>query len=356
MFFKCAHHAPADQALGGTVAGNGSKTLTVDIHCHVMSKRANEFMADVIGEPNMDFANFGSQATRDANAQQFKEISPKLTDVQVRLADMDKMGIDIQAISPSPAHYYYAAEPERGRDAARMVNDDLAEIVGNHPDRFVAMGTVPLQNTEMAIAEMERCVREMDMRGIEVSTNVNGAELADKRLDPFWARAEELGIVIFLHPAGFSDRDRFFDHHLNNVIGNPLDTTTALSHLIFEGTLERYPGLKICAAHGGGFIGAYSARWDHAYHARADCRQHISSPPTSFLKNLYFDTMVFEPDQLKYLIDKWGADHIVLGTDYPFDMGYYEPLSLIESVNGISDDDKAALGGLNAAKLLNIPV
>ena len=355
MLFSCSpRRAPADQAGGAIRAGHGGKTRTVDIHCHAHCQAAQELMQQIADAHGQDFFYYGSDATMEVNRNQFKDIAPKFASLETRLADMDAMGVDVQAVSPSPAQYYYFAEPDMARQSARLVNDNQAAIVAAHPDRFVALGTVPMQDTGMAIAELERCVKQLGLKGVELSTNVDGAELADKRFERFFARCEELGIVIFLHPGGFTHRERLYDHYLNNLIGNPLDSTVAVAHLIFEGVLERMPGLKIVVAHGGGYIPPYAGRFDHGYRARADCRQFISQPPSTYLRKLYFDTMVFEPDQLKFLIEKYGADHIMLGTDYPYDMGEADPVGLINRVEGISDDDRALVMGGAAAALLGM--
>ncbi len=270
-----------------------------------------------------------------------------------RLSDMDSMGIDIQVISPSPTQYFYWLEPELGREVTKTVNNDLAEFASTS-DRFIALGSVPLQHVGSAIEELNRCINELGMRGIEISSNVNGEELAQARLEPFFARAEELGILIFLHPLGFTEGRRLSNHYFNNVIGNAIDSSIAVGHLIFEGVLDRYPGLKICVAHGGGYLPMYSGRMDHAHSVRQDCRQHIHTRPSSYLKNLYFDTVVFDPDQLSYLVQKYGANRILLGTDYPYDMAESDPVGLVEKAVGCDEDELGQMLGGNALSLLGL--
>lgn len=352
--FSCAAHGPATDHGATRRAVKGSKTRVVDIHCHAHIPAVDPLVEDVFSIDYEPFIHFSSDASKEVNRQQQETIMPMLTSVEVRLADMDKMGVDVQAVSPAPFQYCYWAEPELGREVARTVNDGLAEIVASNPDRFVALGSVPLQAPDLALAELDRCVKELGMRGVEISTNVAGAEVSRAGLDGFFARAEELGIVIFMHPHGFTEGRRLADHYFNNVIGNPMDTTIAVSHLIFDGVLERHPGLNICVAHGGGFLAAYAGRMDHAYHARSDCRREISAPPSTYLRKLYFDTVVFTPDQLDYLVAQYGADHVLLGTDYPFDMGESDPLGHIGSVGSLSDADRAAIQGGNAARLLKL--
>lgn len=358
MFFTC-NPTPKKRAIAADhshakVVSNGVKSLVVDIHCHRQSMPATEKMKEVANWSGHEALGYGNDATRKVNQQQLAALIPKMTSVEERLADMDKMGVDIQAVCVPPYQYYYWAEPDVGREVSRQMNDELAEVVAGTPDRFVGLGTIPLQDTGMAVAELERCVKELGFRGVEISTNVNGEELCSPRLEKFFAKAEELDVLIFIHPSGFTHADRLTEHYFINLIGHPLESTIGISQLIFGGTMEKYPGLKICVAHGGGFLPAYSGRMDHGHAGRADCRTVISKAPTEYLKKFYFDTMVFEPDQLGYLINKFGADHILLGTDYPYDMGYYDPLGLIGGVAGLNEADQAQVRGLNAARLLKI--
>ena len=355
MLYTCSH-GPASEHAGRPAATNGSKTLTVDIHCHCQVYRVTDMMRAEAERAGHAALAFGDPLTKSVNEQQLVDIRPKMQSLDERIADMDRMGIDVQAISVPPYQFYYWADPEVGRQAARDLNDHLAETVAQKPDRLVALGTLPLQNTEMAVAELERCIGELGMRGVEISTRVNNEELSSPRLRPFFEKAEELDCLIFIHPEGFSQRDRLAEHYFINLIGHPVESSLAIGQLIFGGVLDRHPGLKICIAHGGGYVPAYAGRMDHGYHARPDCRVNIAKPPSEYLKKLYFDTMVFEPDQLAFLIERYGADHILLGTDYPYDMGEDNPLDLISEVTGLQPDEHSAVCGLNAARLLKLAV
>ena len=361
MFFKCthAHHAPAarspaDEGAAGAAVSNGSKTLVVDVHCHRECQAAMEMMKAEAERVGFVPLQFGNDITRKVNAAQIEFIKPKMLSLEERIADMDRMGVDIQAVSISPYQFYYWAEPEIGRKASQMENDDLAEAVARHPDRLVGLGTVPLQNTEMAVAEMERCVDELGFRGLEINTHVGGDELSAERLAPFWARAEELGILLFMHPAGYTSPERFGDHYFLNIIGHPLESTIAISQLIFGGVIDRHPGLKICVAHGGGFLPSYAGRMDHAYHAREDVSHGLPKPPGEYLKKFYFDTMVFAPDQIEFLVEKYGADHVLLGTDYPYDMGEDDPVGLVARAGKLTDEQRTRVCGGSAAELLKL--
>jgi aminocarboxymuconate-semialdehyde decarboxylase len=332
------------------------RALRVDIHCHYLNPDVTAKLVPLDPRSHDPLFTFSNAATREVNAKQVQERGPKLTSIETRLKDMDRMGIDIQAISPAPNQLVYWSEPGMGAEIARQVNDRLAQIVAQWPERFVALGTVPLQDVGLAIAELERCVKQLGLRGVEIIPNVNGIELTDPRLnlERFFARAEELGIVIFMHPLGFSQGERLSNHYFNNVIGNPLETTVAVSHLIFDGVIDRHPKLKIVLPHAGGYLAHYWARMDHAHRARPDCRTVIKRRPSSYLKKLYFDTITFDPGMLRQMLDQYGSDHVLLGTDYPYDMAEVDPVGLIAKIPRLARADRELVEGGNAARLLKI--
>jgi len=338
------------------VKNNKGKLKVVDIHCHYLNPEVAK-KTESLGAANYDTSIiFANDLTRQTNVKQMADRASKLTGVDERIRDMDKMGIDIQAVCPAPFQYFYFAEPDVGASIARDVNEGIAKNVADHPDRFVGLGSVPLQNAELAVRELEYAVKKLGLRGVEINTNVNGMDLTDPRLklDKFFAKANELGIAIFMHPIGTTQANRLINHYFNNVIGNPLDTTLAVSHLIFDGIVAKNPKIKFIAAHGGGYLAHYWARMDHAWRARPDCRTVIKFKPSSYLKKIYFDTITFDPTMLRHLIDVYGADHVLLGTDYPYDMGEVDPLGLINSVKKLTKDDRQKILGLNAMKILKI--
>ena len=346
--------ATAGQAwAAGRSKGRG---LRIDFHCHYQNNEVGAKAAPLKPfekEPSIVYAN---ALTRQVNVQQMKDRGPKLSDVATRLKDMDRMGIDIQVVSPAPAQYYYYAEPDFGLTLAREINERIADIAATQPDRFVGLGSVPLQDAKLATKELERCVKKLGLRGVEIGTHVNGVDLADKRLglDRFFAKAQELDVMVFMHPMGFTHADRMTEHYFNNIIGNPLESTLAVSHLIFGGVLDRYPKLKFCVAHGGGYLAHYHARMDHGWKARPDARTVIKKKPSFYLKKFFFDTVTFDAGLLETLIDRYGAKHVLLGSDYPYDMGDDDPVKLVESVQGLSDADRALILGGNAARLLKL--
>lgn len=327
------------------------KHLVVDIHCHLNVPAADGIVQVNYPGPPPGINEFSCAKTLEVNRAQFGTIGATLNGVEQRIKDMDRLGIDVQAMSPNPGQYFYFTDADIGLHAAKLVNDGIAQAVEANPDRFVGMGTVPLQNVPMAIAEMKRCVRELNLRGIEISSNVNGKDLHSEEFRPFFAAAEALGVLLFIHPLGFTQANRMTEYYFNNLIGNPLESTLAVGHLIFGGVLDRYPGLKICVAHGGGYIPGYWGRMDHGWRARADCSEHCQHLPSSYLRKLWFDTLVFDKDQLDSLVRTQGADRLCLGSDYPFDMAEPNP---VEFHQHLCDGDKAKIMGLNAADLLGL--
>ena len=237
--------------------------------------------------------------TKSIQPQRGKIDFPKLTDLDTRLADMDRDGIDMQVISPYPGHFVYAAPPEVARDSCHMVNDHIAGLVAKHPDRLMGMGTVPLQDPGMAVAELERTVNELGFRGVELCTNVRGVDLTRAGLEKFFARVEELGVMIFLHPFGTSLVGRMEDHYFPNTIGHPLDSALCVGHLVFDGYLERFPETENLHRAWRRLSPGYWGRFDHALAHREDCRVNIKKPPSEYLKKLYFDTVVFDERELE---------------------------------------------------------
>jgi aminocarboxymuconate-semialdehyde decarboxylase len=325
----------------------------VDIHCHVLTPECEPLVRDLAGAQLQPFDRFGGAST-DYNRTHFAAIVPKLTDPAERLADMDLMGVDVQAISVAPPQYYYWTQPDLGSRLARMCNERLAELCRAHPDRFVGLGTVPLQDTDLALKELDHLSGQLGFTGIEICTNVEGTDLDHERLAPFWERVTELDLLVLLHPHGFTEGQRLTDFYLINVIGNPLDSTVALSRLISAGVLERHQDLKLCVVHGGGYLPFYAARLDHAWQVRPETREHIPNAPSTYLKRVHFDTVVFDPADVARLVTSYGADHVLLGTDYPYDMGEVDPIGLVDRTPDLSDDDRAQILGGNAARLLGL--
>jgi len=325
---------------------NGKRMLTVDMHCHsyvdevwplISDSEEIGYLRPLLGSP----------------------VRPKIDiqNVEFRLAQMDDQGIDIQAVSLHVGQYHHWADQDLAAQIVAIQNEKIAELCAAHPDRFVGLGAVALQHPELAVKQMKYAVKNLDMRGFMITGSVNGVELSDPKFHPFWAAAEELGTVIFIHPRNFPAGQARLQGNgrLDNVIGNPLETTIALSHLIFEGTLDRFPGVKICAAHGGGYLPSYAGRSDHCVEFASKFCKAVGKLPSAYLQEqLYFDSLVYTTDILTHLISQVGADRIVLGTDFPFEMGNTRAVDHLLSVAGLSDDARAAILGGTAAELLGI--
>lgn len=332
------------------------KSRVIDLHCHYLNPEVSAKTGHLNAAQHDPTTVFANQLTRDTNVKQMSTRAPKLVGVKERLKDMDRMGVDIQAVCPAPYQFFYFTEPGEGAQLAREVNEGIAKVVADTPDRFVGLGSVPLQNAELAVRELDHAVKTLGLRGVEICTNVNGRNLTDPSLglDPFFARCEELGVLIFMHPLGWTQAERLTNHYFNNVIGNPLDTTVAVSHLIFDGVMARHPRLKVLVAHGGGYIAHYWARMDHAWRARPDTRTVIKRKPSSYLEKFHFDTITHDPEMLRRLVERFGADHVVLGTDYPYDMGDDDPLGMVAQVKRLPKADRDLIVGGNAARLLKL--
>jgi aminocarboxymuconate-semialdehyde decarboxylase len=325
------------------VSIGGRRVRTVDVHAHTFVPDVLELLKNT---PLADTA----KATLGTRAL-------ALGDPQ-RLIDMDAQGIDYQAINVNA--WGYSAERALARDLVALQNEKISQYCAKHPDRFVGMATLALQYPDLAADQLDQAVKKLGMRGAAIGGSVEGVELSDRRFDPFWAKAEELGVLLFMHPQpapGTTQNPRLMGKGgLGNTIGNPLETTVFLSHLIFEGTLDRFPGLKICAAHAGGYLASYSGRSD-ALCGRggaqgADCKALKKKPSEYFRRELLVDSMIFREDGLRHLVAEAGIGQIVYGTDYPFD--WPVGIDFVLKAPFLRDADKEAILGGNARRLLKI--
>jgi predicted TIM-barrel fold metal-dependent hydrolase len=323
----------------------GRRVKTVDVHAHCAVGEAMALVGLKLGAPG--------PATRPDLSM--------VTHVSERLRAMDEQGIDVEALSINA--YWYKAERDLARQVVKIQNEKLAEACAANPDRFVAFASVALQYPELAAEQLDEAVKKHGLRGAAIGGSVNGEEISDPKFHPFWAKAEQLGVPVFIHPQGTGVASEIPNRLkgnglLDNVIGNPLETTIALSHLIFEGTLDKFPGLKICAAHGGGYLPSYAARSDLGcltQPARCPGGSHgaIKKKPTEYLKQMYYDAMVFTPEGLRHLAAEVGASQLVVGTDFPYPWTKTAVDHVLQTP-GLSDADKVAMLGGTAMKLLGI--
>src|SRR5438132_1291680 len=327
----------ATQARRREVVVSGKRVKTVDVHAHCAVPDAMALMG------------------RPLETQALLMAGTTLAD---RLRAMDDQGIDVEALSINP--YWYEADRDVAKKLIQIQNEKLAEICAAQPDRFVAFATVALQHPDLAVEQAEEGVKKYGLRGVSLGGSVDGLELSDPKFHPFWAKVEQLGVLVFIHPQVTATPERTSrlegNGVLTNTIGNPLETTIALSHLIFEGTLDKFPGLKICAAHGGGFLPSYAARSDAVITTFPNRVGPLpKKQPTQYLKDgqLYFDSIMFTPEGMRHLIAETGIGQVMIGTDYPFPWNRV-PVDHIMSIPDLSDDDRIAILGGTAAKLLGI--
>ncbi|SDF41990.1 aminocarboxymuconate-semialdehyde decarboxylase [Lentzea fradiae] len=326
----------------------------VDVHAHCLVPAVEELVAGRPGlaeQQALDVVRNGAESMRVSGVM-VRDALPSLTSVEQRLADMDAAGVDVQVVSPSPSHYHYWADPDLATRVCRAANDGLAGLVASAPHRLQGLGLVPLQHPGLCADLLDHAVG-LGLKGVEISSFAPGVELSDDRLDPFWARAAELGALVFLHPFGCSLDARLDRFYLSNTVGQPVENAVALSHLIFGGVLDRHPGLRVLAAHGGGYLPTYLGRSDHAWQVRPEARG-CAEPPSSYLRRLWFDSLVHTPGALRALVAAAGADRVLLGSDHPFDMGVADPVARLDAA-GLDPADRAAIAGGTALELGLVP-
>jgi aminocarboxymuconate-semialdehyde decarboxylase len=313
----------------------GKRIKTVDVHAHCIVPDAAKIINHPLEAPALLWSDVGT-----------------------RLAHMDKSGVDVEALSINP--YWYRAERDAAEQLIKVQNEALVEFCAGHKDRFVAFATASLQHPDLAAQQVEYAVKNLGFKGVGVGGSCAGEDLANPKFHPFWQKCEELGVLVFMHPLGTRELEpsgRLAGNGLlTNTIGNPLETTIALSHLIFEGTLDRFPGLKICAAHGGGFLPSYANRSDAVMTTFPDrVGPFPKKKPTEYVRGgqLIFDSIMFTGEAMRHLIAEAGIENVVMGTDYPFPWNT-APVDHILSIPGLSDADKIAILGGTAQKLLGI--
>lgn len=347
----CGHHRGA--SIDGELLGQRLPHFTIDMHCHLAVEAVDKLVQDEPqrGQEVLRYAHSLGPTSTDFNRSMQESLAVRLVSAEQRVRDMDRLGVDLQVLSPSPMQYHYWAEPALAGKISRLINTHIAEAVASTPGRFVGLGHAPLQHPALA-AEMLREAMAMGLRGVEISSDPTGKGLDDPELEIFWQAAAELRATLFLHPMGTSLGARLNRYYLANLIGQPLETTIALSQLIFSGVLDRHD-LRLCAAHGGGYLPFAPGRLNHGHGVRPEA-QGCRDAPGAYLSRVWFDTVVFSPQAVRTLIDHAGVGRVVAGTDYPYDMGEYALHALIAAVPGLTPEEQAAILGGNALELLGL--
>ncbi|MGA7803571.1 amidohydrolase family protein [Bradyrhizobium sp.] len=334
-----ARAQPARQTLPVMVGGKRVKSIDVHCHCH--------------------FHEAGALLGADAARLQLPPVNgaeEAFIAIDKRLAVMDSQAIDMEVLSINP--FWYDRDRDLAGQIVKLQNEKLAELCASKPDRFAAFASLTLQAPDLAVEELETAVKKQGLKGAAIGDSVHGVEFSDPKFHPVWAKAEELAVPLFIHPQGMPELSKRLAGNgwLANTIGNPLGTTIALSHLIFEGTFDRFPGLKVIAAHGGGYLASYADRSDHAcLVGPKGCNPDIKlkKAPTEYLKQIYFDSLIFTPEAIRHLVAQVGASQVVIGSDYPYPWEMH-PVDPILATTTLSDDEKADIIGRTAAKLFNV--
>ena len=323
----------------------GKRIKTIDVHAHCQFPEAGALLT--AGAAQVPTSLVDGRPRTEVTAMAFIEVDK-------RLAAMDAQAVDVEVLSINP--FWYGSERDLAGRIVKLQNEKLAELCASRPDRFAAFASLTLQAPDLAVQELETAVKKLGLKGAAIGANVNGEAFSDPKFHPVWARAEELGVPLFIHPQGTPELAKKLAGNgwLTNTIGYPLETTIALSHLIFEGTFDRFPKLKVIAAHGGGFLPSYADRSDHAcLVSPTSCNPNIrlEKAPTEYLKQIYFDSLVFTPEALRHLVAQVGAGQVVLGSDYPYPF-QLQPVDHIFASESLSDDQKADILGRIATRLL----
>ena len=330
--------------------GDGGSRLTgrrnvVDIHTHILPRDIPDFHDRFGYGPFIKLVHDEYGATMYQGGELFRRVDKRSYDIEVRLKACDAAGVDVQVLSTVPVMFSYWAEPQHGAEVAAFLNDDLAATVQQRPDRFIGLGTLPMQDTALAIAELERCVRDLGLAGVEIGTHVLGRNLSDAAVFDVFEAAAELGAAVFVHPWDMMGMEDMVDYWLPWLVGMPAETSRAICSMIFGGVLERLPELRVAFAHGGGSFPGTIDRIQHGFDVRPDlCAIDNDVPPKDYLGRFWVDSLVHNPSQLWYIASLFGNDRVCLGSDFPFPLGEHEPGEVIRQAELDPHDEMAMLG------------
>ena len=330
--------------------------MRIDIHTHILPKEWPDLKKKYGygGWIHLDHHKTGC-ARMMKDSQFFREVGSNLWDPEIRCNEYDTFGIDVQVLSTVPVMFSYWAKPEHALDLSKLLNDHIASIIDDQPGRFIGLGTLPMQDPSLAVSELERCVKELGLSGVQIGTNINGLNLNDDSLFEVFESAESLNTAIFIHPWYMMGEKEMNQYWLPWLVGMPAETSRAICSMIFGGVFERLPNLRVAFAHGGGAFPATIGRIDHGFNVRPDlCAINNDKLPSTYLGKFWVDSLVHDRTALSYLISKIGMEKIALGTDYPFPLGEHEPGSLINKMNDLSADNRDMLFSRNALNWLGI--
>ncbi|MFL4985786.1 MAG: amidohydrolase family protein [Xanthobacteraceae bacterium] len=330
-----------------------SSPTSIDIHAHMLPAETIRLLGKESPRvaPKLVHEN-GATIMEIAGKVVQRPMPPEVYDLDLRLRDMDQHAVTMQLVAATVHTFFYDEEPALGGACAALQNDQIAAIVNRHAGRFMGLATLPLQDPPRAADELKRAMTSLGLRGAQIGSNVNGKNLDDPALEPVWAVANELHAFFLIHPHGeIMPGDRLKAYYMRNFVGLPFETTVAGAALVFGGVLERFPDISFCLCHGGGFVPYQAGRFVHAWQVRAEPKARLREPPDASLRRLYYDTIVHSPRALQFLIDAVGADHVLLGSDYPFDMGNLDCVARVDAL-GLAPSVRASVLGQRAAQLL----
>jgi aminocarboxymuconate-semialdehyde decarboxylase len=330
-----------------------TKLRTVDSHTHILTEEAMRRLASESSSVAPVLKNLNARdATLEIAGKVVQQPLPReIWDVGLRLRDMDTNQVDVQVLSPTVFTFFYGHDAALALACASLQNDEIAAVVRKQPDRFIGLGSVPLQVPQIAADELRRGMTKLGLRGAMIGSHVNGRNLDDPVLEPFWAAAADLDAFIFIHPHAGAAGERLNEYYLKNLVGLPFETTIAGACLVFGGVMERHPELKICLSHGGGFVPYQAGRFQHGWEMRSEPKAHIKEPPGKSLGRLYYDTILHSKPTLEFLIGSVGPDRVLLGSDYPFDMGNLDCVARVKALDIAPQARDLILGGYARALL-----
>jgi len=329
--------------------------MRIDVHTHVVPERWDDWASRFGGGkwPRLVHGD-ACRATIMTGDQFFRDIDDRSWDAGRRIEDMDRLGVDMQALSPPPVMFCYWAEAKAGQAFARLQNENVADMAARHPRRFVGMATVPLQDVTLGIAELRHARERLDLRAVEIGTCPGGRDFDDPALFEFFAACRELGMAVFVHPATpLVGQERLTKYYFPLIVGNPLESALAISKLIFGAVLERLPDLRICFAHGGGAFPFTLARLNHGWKVRPEGPAAIPREPREYARRIYVDSLTHGAANLRFILAELGAERVVVGSDYPFDMGYDDPVGVL-AASGLEPAVRTGIEGANAARFLGL--